>query len=73
VTATWLLLAIGLLTAAGDAMAIERLSYRTIEQDGDVELRRIESHVVAETFVEGGSVAWSSTSTARTESRPRSQ
>jgi effector-binding domain-containing protein len=53
VTATWLLLAIGLLTAAGDARAIERLSYRTIEQDGDVELRRIESHVVAETFVEG--------------------
>jgi hypothetical protein len=34
-------------------MAIEELPYRTIEQDGDVELRRIESHVVAETFVEG--------------------
>ncbi len=53
VTATWLLLAIGLVAAAGDAMAIEKLSYRTIEQDGDVELRRIESHVVAETLVEG--------------------
>ncbi len=51
--ATLLLLAIGLLTAAGDAMAIEKLAYRTIEQDGDVELRRIEPHVVAETFVEG--------------------
>ena len=34
-------------------MAIEELSYRTIERDGAVELRRIESHVVAETFVEG--------------------
>ena len=52
-TATWLLFAIGLLTAAGEAMAVEKLSYRTIEQDGDVELRRIEPHVVAETFVEG--------------------
>ncbi|MDJ0849585.1 MAG: heme-binding protein [Myxococcota bacterium] len=52
-TATRLLLAIGLLTAAGDAMAIEKLPYRTIEQDGDVELRRVEPHVVAETFVEG--------------------
>ncbi len=34
-------------------MAIEKLSYRTIEQDGDIELRRVEPHVVAETFVEG--------------------
>ena len=34
-------------------MAIEKLAYRTIEQDGDIELRRIEPHVVAETFVEG--------------------
>ncbi|MDJ0864772.1 MAG: heme-binding protein [Myxococcota bacterium] len=34
-------------------MAIEKLAYRTIEQDGDVELRRIEPHVVAETYVEG--------------------
>jgi len=47
-----MLLAVGLLTA-GDAMAIERLAYRTIEQDGEFELRLIEPHLVAETFVEG--------------------
>ena len=48
-----ILLAIGILTAAGDAMSLEKLSYRTIEQDGQFELRLIEPHVVAETFVEG--------------------
>jgi hypothetical protein len=47
-----MLLAIGILTA-GDAMATEKLAYRTIEQDGQFELRLIEPHVVAETFVEG--------------------
>ena len=34
-------------------MAIEKLAYRTIEQDGRFELRLIEPHVVAETFVDG--------------------
>jgi hypothetical protein len=34
-------------------MAIEKLGYQTIEQDGRFELRRIEPHVVAETFVDG--------------------
>jgi hypothetical protein len=34
-------------------MAIEKLAYETIERDGRFELRRIEPHVVAETFVEG--------------------
>jgi hypothetical protein len=48
-----LLIAIGILTAAGDAMSIEKLAYRTIEQDGRFELRMIEPYVVAETFVEG--------------------
>jgi hypothetical protein len=48
-----LLLAIGILTIAGDAMSIEKLGYDTIEQDGPFELRLIEPHVVAETFVEG--------------------
>ena len=47
-----MLIAIGLLSA-GVAMAIEQLAYQTIEQDGAFELRRIEPHVVAETFVEG--------------------
>ena len=47
------ILAIGILTAAGDAMSIERLAYRTIEQEGQFELRVIEPHVVAETFVDG--------------------
>ncbi len=47
-----MILAIGILTA-GDAMAIEKLAYRTIERDGQFELRLIEPHVVAETFVEG--------------------
>jgi hypothetical protein len=47
-----MLLVIAVLTA-GEAMAIERLAYRTIEQDGPFELRLIEPHVVAETFVEG--------------------
>jgi hypothetical protein len=34
-------------------MSIEKLAYRTIEQDGRFELRVIEPHVVAETFVDG--------------------
>ena len=34
-------------------MSVEKLAYRTIEQDGQFELRMIEPHVVAETFVEG--------------------
>jgi hypothetical protein len=34
-------------------MSIEKLAYRTIEQDGRFELRSIEPHVVAETFVDG--------------------
>jgi hypothetical protein len=52
-SASALLLAIGILTAGGDAMGIEKLAYKTIEQDGRFELRRIEPHVVAETFVDG--------------------
>jgi hypothetical protein len=46
------LLAVGTFTA-GEAMAIEKLAYRTIEEDGPFGLRRVEAHVVAETFVEG--------------------
>lgn len=46
-------LSIGILTMAGDAMSVEKLAYRTIEQEGRFELRMIEPHVVAETFVEG--------------------
>jgi hypothetical protein len=34
-------------------MAIEKLAYKTIEQHGQFELRGIDPHVVAETFVEG--------------------
>jgi len=34
-------------------MSVEKLAYRTIEQEGRFELRMIEPHVVAETFVEG--------------------
>lgn len=34
-------------------MSVEKLAYRTIAQDGRFELRVIESHLVAETFVEG--------------------
>jgi SOUL heme-binding protein len=48
-----ILLAIGILTAVGDAMATEKLTYRTIEQDGRFELRLIAPHVVAETLVDG--------------------
>ena len=48
-----LLLACGVVLAAGEAMAIEKLAYRVLEEDGALELRRIEAHVVAETFVEG--------------------
>jgi hypothetical protein len=47
------LLTIGIGAIAGDAMSIEKLAYRTIEQDGPFELRVIDSHVVAETFVQG--------------------
>ena len=43
----------GMLFAGGEAMAIETLGYETVEQDGPFELRRIEPHVVAQTFVEG--------------------
>ncbi len=53
VLASVLLLSVGILTTAGDAMSVEKLAYRTIEQDGRFELRMIEPHVVAETFVEG--------------------
>jgi hypothetical protein len=48
-----ILLAIGIVTAAGDAMSIELLAYRTIERDGRFELRLIAPHVVAETLVDG--------------------
>ena len=34
-------------------MSVEKLAYRTIEQDDPFELRMIEPHVVAETFVGG--------------------
>jgi hypothetical protein len=44
---------LGILTTAEDAMSVEQLAYRTITQDGRCELRLIESHLVAETFVEG--------------------
>ena len=53
VLASVVVLSIGILTVAGDAMSVEKLAYRTIEQDGRFELRMIEPHVVAETFVEG--------------------
>jgi hypothetical protein len=48
-----LLLAIAVLAGAGEVMAFEKLAYRVIEQDEAFELRRIEPHLVAETFVEG--------------------
>jgi hypothetical protein len=48
-----LVLAGALVLAAGEAMGIEKLAYRVIEEDGAFELRRVEAHVVAETFVEG--------------------
>jgi hypothetical protein len=48
-----LLFMMGIATVAGDAMATEKLAYRVIEEDGAFELRQIEPHVVAETFVEG--------------------
>jgi hypothetical protein len=47
------LLTVAIVAVAGEAMSIEKLSYQTVEQDGPFELRVIESHVVAETFVEG--------------------
>ncbi len=34
-------------------MAVEKLAYRSLEQDSEFELRQIEPHLVAETFVEG--------------------
>jgi hypothetical protein len=47
-------LAFGVVAASGEAMAVEKLRYETIEQDGPFELRRLAPHVVAETFVDGG-------------------
>lgn len=46
---TTILMALG----AGDAMALEKLSYEVLESDGPIELRRIEPHQVAETWVDG--------------------
>jgi len=48
-----MLVAIGILTAAGDAVALEKLAYRTIDREGEFELRLVAPHIVAETFVEG--------------------
>ena len=47
------LLAIVSLVAGGEAAAIETLGYRTIREEGPFEIRRVEPHIVAETFVEG--------------------
>ena len=47
------LVAVGILAAGGHAMAVEKLTYHAVEQDGPFELRQMEPHVVAETFVEG--------------------
>jgi hypothetical protein len=43
-----------MLAAPEDAMGYERLPAVVIERAGEFELRRIEPHIVAETFVEGG-------------------
>ena len=51
--ARYLWLITGILISGGEALAIETLGYETIEQDGPFELRRLDAHVVAETFVEG--------------------
>jgi hypothetical protein len=48
-----LLLVLGLAFVPGHVMAVEKLAYSVIEKDGAFELRRIEAHLVAETFVEG--------------------
>ncbi len=47
------LLAIVSLAAGAEATAIETLGYRTVREDGPFEIRRIEPHIVAATFVEG--------------------
>jgi len=47
------MLALGGLVLAGPARALETLGYRTLEHDGPFEIRRVEPHIVAETFVEG--------------------
>ena len=41
------------LAGGGEALAIETLGYQTIQEDGPFEVRRVEPHIVAETFVEG--------------------
>ena len=50
---TAFLLAMVSLVGAGEAPAIETLGYQTIRQEGPFEIRRVEPHIVAETFVEG--------------------
>ena len=37
----------------GSAMAVEKAGYQVLEKDGRFEIRRYETQVVAETFVEG--------------------
>jgi hypothetical protein len=47
------LLFILIVTTAGRAMAIETAKYRTLESEGDFELRQYEPSIVAETMVDG--------------------
>ena len=47
------LLAMMSLAAGGEATAIETLGYRTVREEGPFEIRRVEPHIVAATFVEG--------------------
>lgn len=47
------LLAMMSLAAGGEATAIETLGYRTVREDGPFEIRRVEPHIVAATFVAG--------------------
>jgi hypothetical protein len=47
------LLALSPLLAAKSTMAIEKAKYTILEKEDDFELRQYESHIVAETYVEG--------------------
>jgi len=52
--ARYILITIVTLLLAGDAMAVEEAKYNVLREEDEFELREYESHILAETTVDGG-------------------